>query len=176
MKKTTVYLSISLLAGAATAQEPQGHRPPPPPRVPPILMIFDEDHDGVISAKEVRHADKSLENLDRNGDGQITREELMPPPPEGGRPPGANKPPGPPQGPPPGHRPPPPLIVALDTNKDGTLSAEELKAAPESLLTLDKDGDGQLSPQELFPHGPPPPPPPHEDGPDGEPDDTGEPE
>lgn len=68
------------------------------------------------------------------------------------------------------------MIAALDTNKDGSLSAEELKAAPESLLGLDKDGDGELSPQELFPHGPPPPPPPHEDGPDGEPDDSGEPE
>jgi hypothetical protein len=168
MKKTIVHLSIVLLAGAAAAQEPQGHRPPPPPQVPPILMIFDEDHDGVISAKEVRHASKALENLDRNGDGQITREELMPPPPEGGRPPGGNKPPG--------HRPPPPLIAALDTNKDGTLSAEELKAATESLLGLDKDGNGELSPQELFPHGPPPPPPPHKDGPEGESDETDAPE
>jgi hypothetical protein len=182
MKTTTVYLSISLLAGAAAAQEPQGQGPPPP--APPILMIFDADHDGVISSREIGHASKALSKLDRNGDGQITHEELMPPPPQGGKPPKGGKPPGPPQegnpqGPPQGQRPPlppPPVIAALDTNKDGTISSEELKAAPEALLGLDQDGDGELSPQELFPHGPPPPPPPHEDGPDGEPDDSGEPE
>jgi hypothetical protein len=172
MKTTVVYLSIPLLAGFAAAQEPQDHRPPPPQHVPQILIIFDEDRDGVISAREMRHASKALESLDRNGDRQITREELMPPRPEGAPPPGDNQPPvppnglppGPPQGPPPGHRPPPPVIAALDTNKDGTLSAEELKAAPEALLKLDKDGDGELSPQELFPQGPPPPPPGNHEG------------
>ena len=124
-------------------------------------MIFDTDRDGVISAKEIESASNALAALDKNGDGQITREELRPPPPP--RPEGEDGPTG---GPPPGHRPPPPLIAALDTDKDGTLSAEELKAAPEALLALDKNGDGELSPQELFPHGPPPPPP---GSPDGEP-------
>ena len=159
MKTTTLHLTLALLAGTAVAQEPKegkGHRPPPPP--PPILVIFDADRDGVISEDEIDDAADALAKLDKNGDGEITREELRPPSP-----------------PPPGHRP-PPLIAALDTDKDGMLSAEELKAAPEALLELDKNGDGELSPRELFPHGPPPPPPPHEDGPDGEPDDTGKPE
>lgn len=157
MKTTTLHLTLALLAGTAVAQEPQegkGHRPPPPP--PPILVIFDADRDGVISEDEIDDASDALAKLDKNGDGEITREELRPPTP-----------------PPPGHRPPPPLIVALDTDKDGTLSAEELKAAPEALLELDKNGDGELSPRELFPHGPPPPPP---GRPDGEPEDTDKPE
>lgn len=57
---------------------------------------------------------------------------------------------------PPGRPPTPPPIVALDTDRDGTISAEELKNATASLKTLDKDGDGALSPEELRPPGPPP--------------------
>ena len=60
------------------------------------------------------------------------------------------------RGQPPGHRPPPPLIAALDSDRDGTLSAGELTAAPQALLELDENADGELSPQELFPQGPPP--------------------
>jgi hypothetical protein len=159
MKTTSIQITMALLAGLATAQEPQppnNHRPPPPP--PPIFSIFDTDRDGVLSAREIRKASDALAALDRNGDKQITREEFMPPPPQGGNGPMPPKPPG--------RRPPPPVIAALDTDKDGTLSAGELKAAPESLLELDANGDGELSPEELHPHGPPPPP---EGGPDQRP-------
>ena len=48
------------------------------------------------------------------------------------------------------------MLEKFDTDKDGTLSAEELKSAPDALLGLDKNADGELSPQELVPHGPPP--------------------
>ena len=59
-----------------------------------------------------------------------------------------------------GHRrPPPPLIMALDIDRDGELSADEITLATESLLTLDADGNGRLTRDELHPHGPPPPPP-----------------
>jgi hypothetical protein len=172
MKTTTMHLGIALLAGIATAQEPsppERHRPPP--HVPPILIIFDADRDGVISEDEIDDAPDALAKLDRNNDGQITREELMPPPPEGGKPPkDGNRPEGgKPPGPPPGHRPPPPVIAALDANRDGKLSVEELEDAADALLELDKNGDGELSPQELHPHGPPPPPP-GEGAPDGEPE------
>ena len=45
--------------------------------------------------------------------------------------------------------------MVFDTDKDGTLSAEEIKKASESLAKLDKDKDGTLSREELCP--PPPP-------------------
>ena len=72
------------------------------------------------------------------------------PPPDGeGRPGGPGGPGGRP-----GPRLPMPLMAALDTNKDGELSAEEIAAASESLAKLDKNGDGKLDRKELFP--PPP--------------------
>jgi len=61
----------------------------------------------------------------------------------------AQPPPGFPPFPPPPH----PLMIALDLDGDGTLSAEELKNAAAALLKLDKNGDGQLSPDELRPIG-----------------------
>ena len=56
----------------------------------------------------------------------------------------------------------PPSVIAraLDSNHDNTLSAEEIAAAPKSLLTLDKNGDGALTPDELQPR--------REGGPGGE--------
>jgi len=41
------------------------------------------------------------------------------------------------------------LMDALDTNKDGKLSAEEIKAAPQALKKLDKNKDGKLSAEEI---------------------------
>lgn len=143
MKTITIHLSLALLAGAvATAREQGGdggHRPPP------ILAIFDEDRDGVVSAEEIENAVEALGKLDRDGDGEITMEETRPPRPDGDDDQGS-----------PAGKMPPPVIAALDTDKDGTLSAEELEAAPESLLELDANGDGEISPEELHPHGPPP--------------------
>lgn len=62
-----------------------------------------------------------------------------------------------PQGPPPGGRPPHPplpLFEALNTDGDDKLSAEEIKAAAESLATLDTDGDGAISKEEMRPKPP----------------------
>ena len=55
-----------------------------------------------------------------------------------------------------GRRPPPPIIAALDLNRDGVISADEIAKAPESLKKLDKNGDGQLTRDELRPPGHPP--------------------
>ena len=57
--------------------------------------------------------------------------------------------------------PPPQIIVALDADGDGIISAQEISNAPQALRTLDKNGDGQLTPDEYMgrlPHhdGPPP--------------------
>ena len=43
------------------------------------------------------------------------------------------------------------VLKALDTDADGKLSAEEIHAAPQTLLTLDRNGDSQLTSDELQP-------------------------
>ncbi len=43
------------------------------------------------------------------------------------------------------------LMTALDQNKDGDLSVDEIAAASRSLLLLDRDKDGRLSEEELRP-------------------------
>lgn len=50
-----------------------------------------------------------------------------------------------------GQRPMGGLAAALDTDRDGAISAAELRAASVSLKTLDRNGDGQLTPEELRP-------------------------
>ena len=72
-----------------------------------------------------------------------------------GKPPGGGQggPGGGPGGPG-GGRPVPPIIAALDLNKDGTIDAEEIAKAPESLLKLDKNGDGKLTEDEYRPKPP----------------------
>ena len=70
-------------------------------------------------------------------------------------------PPPPPFGPPPN-----PMFLAIDTNDDGELSANEIANASKSLLKLDRDKDGILTEEEVRPPrpggrrgpgGPPPP-------------------
>lgn len=156
MKLLKIPMFLGLLAAvAATA----GARPPknrgdqdaPPP--PPLMFgVIDEDHDGVLSAKELEAAAEALVKLDADKDGEITMKEAHTPPP---REKGDKAPPEKNHSLPP--RPAPPLVKALDTNGDGSLSPEEMEQAPESLKTLDKDADGTLSPEELRPQGPPPP-------------------
>ncbi len=44
-----------------------------------------------------------------------------------------------------------PIMTALDTDKDGELSAEEISAATKSLKTLDKNNDGKIDRAEQRP-------------------------
>ncbi len=44
----------------------------------PVLAALDSDHDGEISAWEIDHAASSLRRLDRNHDGYLTADELIP--------------------------------------------------------------------------------------------------
>lgn len=50
-----------------------------------------------------------------------------------------------------GQRPVSPLMTALDTDKDGKLSAEEISNAAKALKALDKNEDGALDTSELAP-------------------------
>jgi hypothetical protein len=174
-KLMIIALALSLPVGSLLAQNDGpppggstngpagGHRHRPPPM--PIIQALDTNHDGIISAEEIANAPAALKTLDKNGDGQLTPDEYMPPHPQGGPGDGAG-------GPPPGdgagpsgqgrhHRPVPPIVAALDTNGDGIISAEEIANASASLLKLDKNGDGQLTMDELRP------PRPQGGGPDG---------
>lgn len=137
------------------------------------MVALDQNGDRTLDAQEIAGAPESLAALDKNSDGQITREELRaekaPGQGEGQKPP---RPPG--QQPP---RPKPPLLQALDKNGDKVIDQSEIAAAPESLATLDKNGDGQITRDELAPPRPPGPPPRPKAGgaPDGEGDEPAAP-
>jgi hypothetical protein len=88
MKATIIRLSLVMLTAASLTakeakepKEPRGHRPPP------IIAVLDANRDGVISAEEIANAPNTLLHLDKNDDGELTREELHPegPPPQEGR-------------------------------------------------------------------------------------------
>lgn len=75
------------------------HHPP----LPAIIVALDANHDGIIDATEIANASAALKTLDKNGDGELTPDELRPPPPPPGEGPGDGD--GPPDGPPPGEGP-----------------------------------------------------------------------
>ncbi len=150
MKTATIPWVLALLASAtAYAQNPdRGDRRPP--LAPPFFVALDADRDGALTDGEIDGAPEVLRKLDKDGDGKITLEEFRMPPP---RPPEDKEKP---KNPPPAHGPVPPVIAALDTDRDGTISAEEMQEATESLKQLDKNDDAEISPEELRPQGPPP--------------------
>ena len=92
--------------GNMGGQPGESQRPP----VPPLIAALDTNHNGVIDATEIDNAPAALRTLDKNGDGQLTMDELRPPRPQGGR----GGPGGPggrgrgPMGPPDGQDSPPP--------------------------------------------------------------------
>ena len=49
-----------------------------------------------------------------------------------------------------------PVLIALDADKNGEISADEIANATTALKTLDKNSDGKLTEEELRPNGPPP--------------------
>ena len=162
--KLTITLLIGLaLAGSAltvSAQQGQGcgsggggggqHRYGAQRLPPPVAAILDTDSNGVLSEAEMAQAASQLLKLDQNQDGQLTAEELCPGGlgrrgqecPWGGQGQGrracAN-----------GQK--SVLLVILDADKDGVLSADEINGAPVMLKALDKNGDGQVTPDEIRP-------------------------
>lgn len=83
---------------------PGGNRPPPPP----VMECLDKNHDGELSADEIKEASASLLTLDKDKDGTLSHEEMRPafggP---GGRGPGGPGGPGPGRGQPRGQGRPP---------------------------------------------------------------------
>jgi len=117
------------------------------------MEAIDLDGDGEFSSEEIDSAAKSLLRLDQNGDGNLTTEELTPPPPpERGGEDGRGRPPRGPGGPPGGmfgmmggH----PVMRALDKDGDGELFGDEVRDAASSLDRLDTDDDDFVSRDEL---------------------------
>lgn len=125
-------------SGGPGGPPPGGFRRPPPL---PLIMALDVNHDGVIDSNEIANASAELLALDKNGDGQLTKDEYLPP--------------GPANAPKDAPRPPLPAIVkALDANGDGVIDAQEIANAPAALKALDKNNDGRLTPNEFIGHRP----------------------
>lgn len=155
MKPKMIHWSLAIVASATalaqqTPTEPLKPNNIRPNQVPILFAILDTDHDGVISEKELQAASQSLTTIDHNQDGRITMDELRPIKPGGDG--GPDSPPKPKPNEPPQLKPQlPAIIVALDLDKNGKISAQELQSAPESLKSLDHDGDGELSLREMMP-------------------------
>lgn len=147
-----------------------GERPSPRE----IFQRFDKNNDGKISKDEApERMRENWDRMDRDSDGFVTPDELAQAFQAAGRPEGkpaakptdaSAKPAAKPTEP---DRKPdvaaagrpalmnlPPLLVALDTNRDGELSAEEIAGASKALASLDKNADGKLTRDELFPNLP----------------------
>ncbi len=153
-------------------------RPAPAPVIVPAsdivsrLMEFDRNSDGKLALSELPARMKSLvKDADTNKDSVLTQSELTVftkkqeairrketeqrekaeaerQKAEGTTPP-APRPGGPGRV--------APIVAAMDINKDGEVSTEEMAGAAVSLKTLDKNSDGKITPEELRPAPPPEP-------------------
>ena len=100
------------------------------------LMALDANSDGQLSKAEVPERMQGLFTRgDKNSDGMLSAGELKALAGSQRRPEGE----GPPMD---------PIAAALDTDRDGTISAAELSAASTPLAKLDRNGDGMLSADE----------------------------
>jgi hypothetical protein len=167
MKKLHAIIALVALASASTllAQTTDGSGKRGPHRGGPrggghaIVLALDADKDGEISATELANAKTALAALDKNGDGNVTMDEMRPArpanaptPPAGATAPtgGRTRPSGGTSGDMDSH-PIDPVMLALDANKDGALSSGEINNAVASLKVLDANSDGKLTRDELRP-------------------------
>mgnify|MGYP000343437924 CR=1 FL=1 len=160
-------LAAALTAQTATPSDTEargprqggrGHGPGPGH---PIVRALDTNQDHEISASEIANASAALLALDADKNGSVTKEELHPTHPN--RPadaPAGSRRPGPPEGAAGRTRPTDLVMLALDADGDGALSAGEISRASASIATLDADKDGKLVidevrpvPPEGAPHG-----------------------
>jgi EF hand domain-containing protein len=157
--RLAVLVLMVAAAIGSSAQEPQraggaagpGGVPPFAGRV--LFGALDTDHDNALNAAEIAAAATGLKQLDRNGDGNVTADELPAMP--AGRGPGGRGRGGSGVGGEAPAEPPSPeelatTLMAFDRNKDGRLAKSE---APERLqglfARLDENTDGVLTADEI---------------------------
>ena len=133
------------MKGRRALPAPNNFRPQPngSETIAPSLLL--------LSKAELDNAPAAIRTLDANSDGNVTAEELRP-----ARPANAPTRPAPPADAPPRNdadhpRPIDPVMLALDANGDGTLSAAEINNATASLSALDANKDGTLTRDEIHP-------------------------
>jgi Ca2+-binding EF-hand superfamily protein len=111
----------------------------------PLMKVLDTDQDGSLSATEIANASKTLLQLDKNGDGVISSEEMRPDPGAmmGGL--AGGSPGGPMNG-----QMMTKLFESRDKNGDGKLTGDEIpERIQDKLKMIDKDGDGALTKAEF---------------------------
>jgi Ca2+-binding EF-hand superfamily protein len=101
---------------------------------------FDADEDGRITAAEWKGSPEAFKTLDANGDGAITREEITPRGPQGGR---RGRAPDLRSG-----KDSAQFLADYDKNRDGQVSREEFPHE-RRFAEIDADGDGVLSADEI---------------------------
>lgn len=171
MVATLVGIAFPMMASAQEEGKPAGRRPimqrpgagaesgggPGGPGFPgspmgimqmmPLMKVLDTDHDGTLSASEIANASKALLQLDKNGDGIISSEEMRPDPnamPGGfaGAGPGAG---GQFNGAMMGK-----MFERSDANGDGKLTGDEIpERMRDKIAMIDKDGDGSITKSEF---------------------------
>jgi Ca2+-binding EF-hand superfamily protein len=80
------YLTSDEITKMAAARAPAGGRggrgerggPGGPMQADPVTLALDADHDGTLSAEEIKNAPAALRKLDKNGDGKLTEDEVRP--------------------------------------------------------------------------------------------------
>ena len=132
-----------------------------PPEATTAFMTFDADGDGALEGTELPSQLRSLlARADADGDGAASEAEILALMAAEGGDAGEERPgaedrertsPGAGEGDARRPRPGIPLMTALDTDRDGTISESEIGSAAQSLRSLDTDGDGRLAPDELRP-------------------------
>jgi Ca2+-binding EF-hand superfamily protein len=104
----------------------------PQGRAAALLMVFDQNHDGVIEIGEGEQVLERIRRLDLNADGRIDQTELE----HLQRDRGPGDQPG-------------AMFERRDKDGDGRLSLEEFGGSPERFERLDADGDGYVTPEEF---------------------------
>jgi Ca2+-binding EF-hand superfamily protein len=145
---TKSSLMVLPLVCTAVWAQPQSRFGRGGPMRSPAFQALDADHDGTITAAELKNATAALKSLDRNGDGKLTEDEVRPQMDGRGRRGGPGDEPGESAGPSADEM--VKTLMAFDKNGDGRLTRDELPERMQGLFErADADKDGVLTADEI---------------------------